>query len=227
VRRRGRHLSLARLTAWPPHEDETLALFVGRQSLGRLLDIVLEERGGAPLHYLIAAVAAHSGGGLTRASAGSALFALASIPPSRTCSRGSPDGPALVATVLVSASWVLLFHGVYGRMYSLFLFTSALSYLALLWSLDHGRRLALRALRARRRRVRRKPPVRRARRRLAGRFVLLVRRRLGLALASLTAIGFLASRSGSPTCGSPTASTSASREPTAESSALRCPCSAT
>ncbi len=40
----------ARLTAWPPHEDETLALFVGRQPLGRLLDEVLEERGGAPLH---------------------------------------------------------------------------------------------------------------------------------------------------------------------------------
>jgi hypothetical protein len=45
----------------------------------------------------------------------------------------------LITTVLVSASWVLLFHGVYGRMYSLFLFTSALSYLALLWATDHGR----------------------------------------------------------------------------------------
>ena len=48
-----------RLTAWPPHEDETLALFVARQPLGRLLDIVLEERGGAPLHYLLAAIASH------------------------------------------------------------------------------------------------------------------------------------------------------------------------
>ena len=44
--------------------------------------------------------------------------------------RGPDD--ALVATALASASWVLLFHGIYGRMYSLFLFTSALSYLALL-----------------------------------------------------------------------------------------------
>ena len=40
--------------------------------------------------------------------------------------------------MLVSASWVLLFHGVYGRMYSLFLFTSALSYLRLLWAIDRG-----------------------------------------------------------------------------------------
>ena len=28
---------LFRLTAWPPHEDETLALFVGRESLPDLL----------------------------------------------------------------------------------------------------------------------------------------------------------------------------------------------
>ena len=130
----------ARLTAWPPHEDETLALFVGRQPLGRLLDIVLEERGGAPLHYLLAALAAHSGGGLTALRLGSALFALASLPlVALLVSRLTGRAVGLIATVLVSASWVLLFHGVYGRMYSLFLFTSALSYLALLWAIDRGR----------------------------------------------------------------------------------------
>jgi Dolichyl-phosphate-mannose-protein mannosyltransferase len=130
----------SRLTAWPPHEDETLALFVGRRSLGQLLDIVLEERGGAPLHYLLAAVAAHSGGGLTALRLISAIFALASLPlVAALVSRLAGRGVALLATVLVSASWVLLFHGIYGRMYSLFLFTSALSYLALLWAADHGR----------------------------------------------------------------------------------------
>src|SRR5262249_29916435 len=45
-------------------------------------------------------------------------------------------------TALASASWVLLFHGIYGRMYSLFLFTSALSYLALLYAIDRGGRRA-------------------------------------------------------------------------------------
>jgi len=130
----------ARLTAWPPHEDETLALFVGRQPLGRLLDIVLEERGGAPLHYLLAALAAHSGGGLTALRLGSALFALGSLPlVALLVSRLAGRAIGLITTVLVSASWVLLFHGVYGRMYSLFLFTSALSYLTLLWATDHGR----------------------------------------------------------------------------------------
>ena len=128
-----------RLTAWPPHEDETLALFVARQPLGRLLDIVLEERGGAPLHYLLAAIAAHSGGGLTALRLGSALFALASLPLiAILVARLAGPAVGLITTVLVSASWVLLFHGVYGRMYSLFLFTSALSYLALLWAVERG-----------------------------------------------------------------------------------------
>ena len=122
-----------RLTAWPPHEDETLALFVGRDSLGELFDIVLGERGGAPLHFL-----ARLGRRAPRARARglrlvSAAFAVASLPRGRAargrlagrrrrCSRPRSSPP----------SWVLLFHGIYGRMYSLFLFTSALSYLALL-----------------------------------------------------------------------------------------------
>ncbi len=128
---------VARLTAWPPHEDETLALFVGNRKLGELLNIVLDERGGAPLHFLLAAAAAHSGGGLIALRLVSAVFALASIPlVALLAARLTDRATALAATILTSASWVLLFHGVYGRMYSLFLFTSALSYLALLWALE-------------------------------------------------------------------------------------------
>ena len=72
----------------------------------------------------------------------SALFAVASLPVDRRSSPpGSPGGSAaLVATALAAASWTFLFHGVYGRMYSLFLFTSALSYLALLRALERGGR---------------------------------------------------------------------------------------
>src|SRR5213080_2623374 len=42
------------LRAWPPHEDEALALFVGRGSIGHVLRTVITERGGAPLHFLFA-----------------------------------------------------------------------------------------------------------------------------------------------------------------------------
>jgi hypothetical protein len=130
---------LARLRTWPPHEDETLALLVGGRSLSDVLDTVLEERGGAPLHFLFAAAAAHSGGGITALRLVSAVFAVASIPLiAAIAARLADRTTALAATIVASASWILLFHGIYGRMYTLFLFTSALSYLALLWALDHG-----------------------------------------------------------------------------------------
>jgi hypothetical protein len=71
----------------------------------------------------------------------SALFATASLPAIAVLSRRlAARGPALAATALAAGSWVLLFHGVYARMYSLFLFLSTLSYLALLRALDRGGR---------------------------------------------------------------------------------------
>ena len=130
---------LVQLNAWPPHEDETLALFVGRESLLGLIETVMSQRGGAPLHFLFAWPIAHLGGGLTALRLVSALFAVASIPVVAALgARLAGRAPALVATVIVSASWMLLFHGIYGRMYSLFLLTSALSYLAFLAAVAGG-----------------------------------------------------------------------------------------
>jgi hypothetical protein len=134
---------LARLNAWPPHEDETLALFVGRESLLDLFKTVQGERGGAPLHFLVAWLVVHLGGGLETLRAFSALFAVASVPAVAALgARIAGRVAALVATAIVSASWMLLFHGVYARMYSLFLFTATLSYLALLRAIDRGGRRA-------------------------------------------------------------------------------------
>jgi hypothetical protein len=128
-----------RLTAWPPHEDETLALFVGRKPLDDVLGTVLNQRGGAPLHFLFAWAVAHTGGSLTALRAVSALFAVASVPlVAALAARLAGREPALVATALLAASWMLLFHGVYGRMYSIFLFTSTLSFLALLRATERG-----------------------------------------------------------------------------------------
>ena len=131
------------LLAWPPHEDETLPLFVGRHPLGELFQVVLEERGGAPLHFLLAWAVAHLGFGLEGLRALSALFAVASIPVvALLAARLAGRVPALIATVIVASSWTFLFHGIYGRMYSLFLLTSALSYLTLLRALERGDRRA-------------------------------------------------------------------------------------
>jgi Dolichyl-phosphate-mannose-protein mannosyltransferase len=134
------------LRAWPPHEDEALALFVGRGSFGHILDTVITERGGAPLHFMFAWLVVHTGGGLTALRVVSLVFAVASVPliallGARLASRLV----GVVAAALASGTWVLIFHGIYGRMYSLFLFTSLLSFLALVSALDRGgkRRFAL------------------------------------------------------------------------------------
>jgi hypothetical protein len=134
------------LPVWPPHEDEALALFVGRGSIGDVVHTVVAQRGGAPLHFVLAWLVVHLGGGLTGLRAVSLVFAVASVPliallGARLASRSA----GVVGALLASASWVLLFHGIYGRMYSMFLFTSLLSFLALLAALDEGgrRRFAL------------------------------------------------------------------------------------
>ncbi|MEI7759807.1 MAG: glycosyltransferase family 39 protein [Thermoleophilia bacterium] len=125
------------LMAWPPHEDETLALFVGRDSLAGVVEHVTRERGGAPLHFLFAYAVAHLGFGLGGMRLVSAAFAVASLPLVAVLGRRLADRrSALIATVLVAGSWVFLFHGVYARMYSLFLFLSLLSFVLLLHALD-------------------------------------------------------------------------------------------
>ena len=131
------------LLAWPPHEDEALPLFIGRHPLDHVFQVVLEERGGAPLHFLLAWAVAHLDLGLEGLRALSAVFAVASLPViALLLARLGGRLHALIATVIVAASWTFLFHGIYGRMYSLFLFTSALSYLALLRAVERGGRKA-------------------------------------------------------------------------------------
>jgi hypothetical protein len=127
------------LMAWAPHEDEALALFVGRDSFSGVVEHVTRERGGAPLHFLFAYAVAHLGLGLGSLRLVSAAFAVASLPLVALLGRRLVGrSTALIATALVAGSWVFLFHGVYARMYSLFLFLSLLSFLLLLRSLDRG-----------------------------------------------------------------------------------------
>ncbi len=131
----------AYLLTWPPHEDEALALFTGRLSLPDMLHTVIAERGGAPLHFLLAWLVVHLGGGLAGLRVVSAVFAVASVPAIAVLGCRLADRlTGAIAAVLAAGTWVLLFHGIYGRMYSLFLFTSAVSFIALLDALELGGR---------------------------------------------------------------------------------------
>jgi hypothetical protein len=132
---------LLRLHALPPHEDETLAFFVSRRPLGEVLETVLGERGGAPLHYLLAHAAGRIDPGLTSLRLISVAFAVASVPVvAALAARLTDRWTALCATLVTAVSWTTLYHGIYARMYSLFLFTSALSLLLLLRALERGTR---------------------------------------------------------------------------------------
>jgi Dolichyl-phosphate-mannose-protein mannosyltransferase len=132
---------LVQLHAWPPHEDETLVFFLSRQPFDDLMNTVLGERGGAPLHFLFAYAVTHLDAGLTGLRLVSVAFAVGSVPLiAALVARLADRRTALLATLLASASWVLLFHGIYARMYSLFLCTSVLSFLLLLRALEDGSR---------------------------------------------------------------------------------------
>jgi Dolichyl-phosphate-mannose-protein mannosyltransferase len=133
---------LLRAIHWPPHEDETLVFFVSRQPLGDLFSTVFEERGGAPLHFLLAHFVSSAWSSLVGLRLISVAFAVASVPVMAALIRRLTNArTALVATAIAAASWMVIYHGIYARMYSLFLFTSVLSLLLLLRAV--GRRDAL------------------------------------------------------------------------------------
>ena len=157
------------LLAWPPHEDETLPLFIGRHPLDQMFQVVLEERGGAPLHFLLAWTVAHLGLGLEGLRAVSAFFAVASLPVvALLLARLGGRVSALIGTLLVATSWTFLFHGVYGRMYSLFLFTARALVSRAAGRAGTRRPARLGALGAGDPRHRRDPSLRGARARIAG-----------------------------------------------------------
>ena len=124
---------------WPPHEDETLVFFVSREPFTNFFSTVLEERGGAPLHFLFAHAVDSVWSSLLGLRLISVVFAVASVPViAALVARLTDKRTALIATAIAAASWMTVYHGIYARMYSLFLFTTALSFLLLLRAL--GRR---------------------------------------------------------------------------------------
>jgi hypothetical protein len=107
-----------------------------------MLDVVLQQRGGAPLHFLLVHLVTLGSPSLTAVRLISAVFTIATIPVVAVLlSRLAGRRVGLIATVVLAASWVTLFHGIYGRMYGLFAFTSALSFLVLLRALERRRPL--------------------------------------------------------------------------------------
>ncbi len=91
------------------------------------------ERGGAPLHFVLSWAVAHLGFGLGGLRLVSAAAAVASLPLAAALGeRLVGRRAALLGTALLAGSWLFLFHGIYARMYGVFLLLSLLTTLALL-----------------------------------------------------------------------------------------------
>lgn len=112
----------------PLHEDEAVAGLVSARPLGDVLHTVVFERGGAPLHFVLAHIALALDPSADALRWLSVVFALATVPLCYDLGRrlaGSFTG--LTAATLAATSQLLAVYGTFGRMYSLFAFASTLA----------------------------------------------------------------------------------------------------
>ena len=112
----------------PLHEDEAVAGLISSRPLGDLLHTVVLDRGGAPLHFVLAHFALAIDTTPMTLRWVSVVFALATVPLCYDLARRISGRPAgLLAAALAATSQLLLIYGTFGRMYSLFAFASALA----------------------------------------------------------------------------------------------------
>jgi hypothetical protein len=116
------------ITGKPLHEDEAVAGLISARPLGDLLHTVVLDRGGAPLHFLLAHVALAIDTTPESLRWLSLVFALATVPLCYDLTRRlAGQFAGLTAAALAATSQLLLVYGTFGRMYSLFAFASALA----------------------------------------------------------------------------------------------------
>jgi hypothetical protein len=112
----------------PLWADEVLAGLTALHSLPELLDIVLFDRGGAPLHFVLAHLTFAADASPEALRWLSVVFALATIPLCYDLGRRLGGRVAgATAAIVAAASSMLAVYGSVGRMYALFAFTSALA----------------------------------------------------------------------------------------------------
>src|SRR5438034_6456231 len=116
------------ITHKPWHEDEAVAGLISARPLGDVLHTVLLDRGGAPLHFVLAHAAFALDGSPQTLRWLSLVFALATIPLCYDLARRlAGQFAGLTAAALAATSQLLTVYATFGRMYSLFACTSALA----------------------------------------------------------------------------------------------------
>jgi hypothetical protein len=109
------------------YEDEAITALISMRPLTEVLDTVVLDRGGAPLHFVLA----HAVFAVDASSSAlrwlSVLFALASIPLCFDLARRLGGlGAGVIAAVVAASSTALAVYGSFGRMYALLVFVAAL-----------------------------------------------------------------------------------------------------
>jgi hypothetical protein len=109
------------------YEDEAIAGLIAMRPLSEVLDTVLLDRGGAPLHFVLAHVTFWVDASPEALRWLSLLFALGSVPLCFELGRRlGGTGAGVVAAAVAASSTALAVYGSFGRMYALFAFVTAL-----------------------------------------------------------------------------------------------------
>jgi hypothetical protein len=111
----------------PLYEDEAIAGLISMRPLDEVLQTVVIDRGGAPLHFVLVHLAFALDASPDTLRWLSVLLALGSVPLTFDLGRrlgGTWAG--VVAAVVGAASTALSIYGTFGRMYALFVFVAAL-----------------------------------------------------------------------------------------------------
>jgi hypothetical protein len=109
------------------YEDEAITALISMRPLTEVLTTVVLDRGGAPLHFVLAhaVLAANASSSALRWL--SVLFALASVPLCFDLGRRLGGmGAGVIAAVVAASSTALAVYGSFGRMYALLVFVAAL-----------------------------------------------------------------------------------------------------
>jgi hypothetical protein len=111
----------------PYYEDEAVAGLIAMRPLGEVLETVMLDRGGAPLHFVLVHAAFWVEMSADALRWLSVLAALAAVPLCYDLARRLDGvGAGIVAAAVAASSTALAVYGSFGRMYALFILVAAL-----------------------------------------------------------------------------------------------------
>jgi Dolichyl-phosphate-mannose-protein mannosyltransferase len=112
----------------PIYDDEALAGLIAARPLTEVIETVMGDRGGAPLHFVLAHLTLAFDSSPAALRALSVVFAVATVIVCYDLGRRLSGRLAGVVTAIVAASSeLLLVYGSFARMYAVFAFAAALA----------------------------------------------------------------------------------------------------